>query len=168
VRTPHLLAAELEYPVIGSLDGQEGVNKLLAYVHNIKTEWKFLSAFTVQAVEELLERIVPDYRESFYDNISETVLLQAFGCMAADREVLPLQLEAGDIETIRLYFHGDTVEMVQKELEKMLVRLFDEDGDWTYFQPACHRFAVRICNAILNDSLENVFGVMREGVSYGG
>lgn len=160
IRTPHILPVDLEYPVLLNLEDLEGVDKAYAFVEAAKTEWEFLAHFNVEVVCRLLERYMQDYKENFYENVSEVVLLQALGCIIADQDVAQLQLNAGDIDAIRLYFEGDDLAAIQKNLENLTRKMLAEQSG--YFLHACRNLAVRIENGIRNDSLGAVFSVLAE------
>lgn len=161
ILAPHLLYAEPEYPVIGNIEKYDGVDKLYHYVNNIITEWRFLSEFPVLAVKELIERISAGGSD-FYENLSELVLLQAVGCSIAEKDVFQLQLSLEDIDTVRMYFIGDEIKMIEKEIIKILELLFKDNMDAEYFMAAVHNIAVRVKDGIDKAVLCNVFSVTLE------
>lgn len=155
IRTPHQLCMEAEYPVMRNLDGVDGVNHLYRYVEALRWEWSFLTQFPVEAVTELLERYVTGYEKNFYENIASVVLLQALGCYIADADIMQLQMSVEDVNALRIYFGEDSVEEIQKNLEQIVRNIFSAES--TYILPVCREYAVRIRNAMDNNTLGNIF-----------
>lgn len=143
---PHELPAALDYPVVCDLSRFEGVEKLQYYVDGLVMEWRFMADFPVSQVMELLKKASGGRPEDFCENVSVMVLLQALGCIIAEKPVKELCLDLPDIDTIRIYFMGDDKEQVEKELWKLCGGMLDEEGR-EYFGPAIRDIAVRIHNA---------------------
>lgn len=85
-----------------------GIDLILPYLSAICLEKTFLDAFSPTSIESLLQRIMPEYRTLFIDNICSHVLLDAIGCMAAHRSVADLQILPQDYPIIKDFF-GDCI-----------------------------------------------------------
>lgn len=157
IRAPHILPVELEYPVLADLGGLCGLDRAYAFAVSAKTEWEFLSVFRAEAVCGLLERYTPDYRQNFYENLSEVVLQQMLGCVIAQGDASQLWLNTKDVRVIASRFHGYDISQIQAFLEELVRRILGDKGG--YFVPVCRNLAARIWNGIENNSLDAVFCV---------
>ncbi len=154
----------LDYPAIGSVSTLCGADAVYQYICNIKTEWDFLNIFAPKRIEHLLERILPDYRNLYFDNISYTVLLTCLGCMIADKPVAMLELQADDEDMLESFFGNDSAEKAEQKIRmlisKLINRIFQGSaGIENYFLNTSNEYAVRIVNGIRNHSLGRVFGM---------
>jgi hypothetical protein len=152
----HLLT--LDYPTLRPVNDLCGVDAIYQYLYNIKVECGFLKAFESAGVEELLERVMPDYRELYYDNISYAVLFTAVGCMAAHKPVGRLLLTKGDLPAVEEYFKGDSEETAERKINSLLSAMFRKvyfDGGEMerYFRHLGREYAVRILNGLKHNSL---------------
>ena len=139
----HLLT--LDYPVMGRYENMCGIDRILEYLRSIRAEQQFLDCFPPAAVAGLLERIVPDYRALYLDNICEAVMLQAIQCAMAGKAIMELRLEAEDIVTIRKLIAGKSL----GDIEEMVVRIITLmirplPVDASYFTGAGRDCAVRL------------------------
>lgn len=156
----HILT--LDYPVLRPIGSLCGINAIYQYLCNIKTECKFLSAFDPKSVEALLGRIILDYRNNFYDNISYVVLLTGLGCIVAEKPVGLLELTNDDLESIEIYFRGDSVEKAEMKIRMLMSQLFimgfsgNQEME-EYFLSISADYAVIIVNALKNHCLDNIF-----------
>ena len=164
--SPHMLYKEPEYTMLGDISSLYGTDRLEGYIKCAITEWTFLSKFDTAAVTELLERTSKNYRETFFDNICETVLQQAVGCMAADVPAQQLYIEKEDADMVRLYFSGEDIDGIRKHVKKLAAQIIDEK-DMPYYENAFNNIASRINSSMKNNSIEQMFCDCRE-VSYGG
>lgn len=162
ILAPQVLYCEPEYPVIGKIENYDGVDKLYHYVNNIITEWRFLSEYPVLSVKEFIGKISEGGSDDFYDNVSEAVLLQTIGCIIAERDVFQLQLSQDDIDSVRVFFAGDDISIIEKGIMKIVQPVFEDNFDTLYFKPAVQNAAVRIKNGIDKNALCNVFSVTLE------
>lgn len=156
----HILT--LDYPVINAVYDLCGVDAVYKYVQHVKVENDFLKAFDGVQVETLLGRIMPDYKNLYYDNIAYAVLLMVTGCIIAGRPVGKLLLTGRDLSDIVQYFQGDSEEAAEYKinglLSDMFRNVFSDNGEMEeYFKGLGKEYAVRILNGIRNDSLPAVF-----------
>ena len=156
----HILT--LDYPTIKSLDTLCGVDAIDRYLRNIKTEWSFLNVFDPKCVEALLERIIPDYKNLFLDNISNAVLLTGIGCILAGKPVGMLELQKNDMELIGSFFGDASEEKAEEKIRMLISKLFrsgfPENAELEeYFLTTSKEYAVRIVNGIKNNALAGVF-----------
>lgn len=156
----HILT--LDYPTLRPINELSGIHAIYQYLCNIKMEWEFLGAFEAKCIEELLGRIMMDYRNLYYDNISYAVLFTVLGCMTADKPVGALKLNHGDMAAIEEFFRKDTAEKVEQKIRMLIVKLFDKAFQGNkdmkeYFLYSTSDYAVRILNGIKNNCLDTVF-----------
>lgn len=156
----HILT--LDYPTLKPIGSLCGINAIDQYLRNIKTEWEFLSAFDPNCIEALLGRIMVDYKNNYYDNISYEVLLIGLGCIVAEKPVGLLELTKNDLVYIENFFRGDPVEKAEMKIRMLLSQLFLQGFSGNqemeeYFQSISTDFAVRIVNALNHQCLDNVF-----------
>lgn len=148
----------LDYPTVNPIGNLCGVDAVYQYLCNIKIEWDFLNAFDTRRVESLLEKMFPDYRDLYLDNISNPVLLTCIGCMVAEKSLASLELEKNDLELIKTFFENDNVERAEQKIGVLIVKLFDSGfaGNTEmkkYFLNMSREYAFRIVNGIKNNSL---------------
>lgn len=158
----HILT--LDYPVIWSVYDSCGIDAIYRYVQHIRIENDFLKAFKTVQVEELLERVMPDYRKLYYGNIAYEVLLTVVGCIIVHKPVGRLLLTESDLSGIKQYFIEDNETAAENKINSLLSDMFQnvfcDKGDMEeYFKILGKDFAVRIVNGIRNDSLPAVFSV---------
>lgn len=158
----HLLT--LDYPTVRTINGLCGIDAVYLYLQHIKIENNFLKAFANQEVEQLLERVMPDYKKLYYDNIAYAVLIAMVGCMIANKSVGKLHLTDKDLLVIEKYFKDDNVESASKKITALFTiafkNVFHDDGEMErYFYCLGNDYAVRILNGIKCNSLHNIFYV---------
>lgn len=156
----HILT--LDYPTVRPINTLRGINAIYRYLCNIRTEEEFLSAFEPGCIKALLGRIVMDYKNLFYDNISYEILLTSLGCIVAEKPVGNLELVSDDLEIIQKFFEGDPAEKAEQKVRMLMSQLFhigySGNGDMDeYFQITSKDYAVRIVNGIKNHCLDGVF-----------
>jgi hypothetical protein len=156
----HILT--LDYPTVKPLDALCGIDAISLYLRNIKTEWSFLNAFDPKRVEALLERIIPDYKNLFLDNISNAVLLTSIGCILAGKPVGMLKLQRNDMELIKGFFGDASEEKAEQKIRMLISKLFrsgfPENTELEeYFLSTSKEYAFRIVNGIKYNSLAGVF-----------
>ncbi|SHO43282.1 DUF6179 domain-containing protein [Anaerocolumna xylanovorans] len=159
----HLLT--LDYPALRPVNDLCGVDAIYQYLHNIKIESDFLKAFGSVQVEELLERVMPDYRNLYYDNISYEVLLTVVGCIAANKPVGRLRLTKKDLSAVEEYFKGDSEETAEMKINSLLSdmfrRVYFDNGEMErYFCYLGREYAVRILNGLRHNSLPQIFYII--------
>lgn len=111
-------------------------------------------------MRQLLERVQSGNSTGYMGNLSELVLVTAFGCMITDRQLSQLRLFSQDIEAAEQYFRGDDLQRTEGKLRMLLRVLAEKSGRqiWvSYFDSLCHEYAVRIQNGIEYGNLETVF-----------
>lgn len=141
----HILT--LDYPALFMDYEKCGVNLILGYLKGIEIEKRFLDLFSPQAVSSLLERIQPEYRSIYLDNICYPVLLHAIGCMIAGKPVYELKICKEDWKEIHEYFKGDTIEKGQLKIKNLIHMITDrmEDAEaGSYLEGISREYAVRI------------------------
>ena len=154
----HLLT--LDYPTVNFPGEMCGINIIYQYLCDIVVEKGLLECFPEQAVTRLLRQVQSRIGTSYMGNLSEMVLVTAFGCMIADRRLMELSLSDQDIEAAEQYFSGDNLQKTEGKLKTLLRILAERSGrqEWVpYFDSLCHEYAVRIQNGIKYGTLETVF-----------
>ena len=154
----HLLT--LDYPTVNIHREMCGIDVIYQYLCDIVVEKDFLECFPQQAVRQLLERVQSGNSTGYMGNLSELVLVTAFGCMITDRQLSQLRLFSQDIEAAEQYFRGDDLQGTEGKLRMLLRVLAEKSGRqiWvSYFDSLCHEYAVRIQNGIEYGNLETVF-----------
>lgn len=160
----HLLT--LDYPTIKPINTICGVDAIYQYLCNIKIEWDFLNAFDTKGIENLLERIVFDYKNLYFDNISNVVLLTALGCILVKKPVGKLEIQKNDVELIKRYFEKDNEESAEEKIRMLISKLFENGFRGNkemekYFLNTSKDHAIRILNGIQKSSLNGVFPFKR-------
>lgn len=159
----HLLT--LDYPTLRPVNELCGVDAIYQYLYNIKIESGFLKAFESRRVEELLERVMPDYGQLYYDNIPYAVLFTVVGCIAANKPVGRLLLTKEDLPAVERYFKEDTGETAERKISSLLSDMFrkvyaDEGEMERYFCHLGREYAVRILNGLKYNSLPETFYIV--------
>lgn len=143
----HILT--LDYPTLFMNFNKCGVNLIFEYLTGVEIEKRFLDLFSRQAVVSLLERIQPEYKSIYLDNICYPVLLYAIGCMIVDRPVSDLEINKEDWREINLYFKDDTIEKIQLKMRNFIHVITDKMADkeaQSYLENISKEYAVRIGN----------------------
>lgn len=94
----HLLT--LDYPVLGSLGQECGIDVIWHYVNCIDMEVMFLRAFPKEYVRKLLDCVYGNYQELFI-NIPSVVVRNLLGWMMARQRFKPQPLTDSELETVR-------------------------------------------------------------------
>lgn len=152
----HLLT--LDYPTVNFHREMCGIDIIYQYLCDIVVEKGFLECFPEQAVRRLLKQ--GKTGTSYMGNLTEMVLVTAFGCMIADRRLTELSLSGRDMDAAEQYFSGDNLQKTEGKLKTLLRILAEKSGrqEWvSYFDSLCHEYAVRIQNGIKYGTLETVF-----------
>ncbi|MBQ9119062.1 MAG: hypothetical protein IJY09_03265 [Lachnospiraceae bacterium] len=141
----HLLT--LDYPSLGARPSSCGVALILDYLEDIIEENRFLHCFTPHAVTRLLRGILPEYRTLYLDNICEAVLLQAIGCVIAERPVTALELQITDLPVLQAWL--DDARGNLNERLRALIHLICTKAavDETHFLPMADYYATRLQHA---------------------
>jgi hypothetical protein len=161
----HLLT--LDYPTVGVITNLKGIDAIYQYLCNIKLENDFLQVFAPENIARRLERLMPDYKEAYYDNICDAVLLTIIGCYIADKSIGQLDLGDEDMIAVQGYFEGNEIEIVEGKIQHILAVLFQQvfsgnEEMKAYFMQSSRNYAVRIMNGIQNNSLSGVFGLYHQ------
>lgn len=156
----HLLT--LDYPTIRPVYELCGADAIYRYLSNIKIECDFLRAFEDVYIKRLMERVMPDYKNLYFDNIAYAVLITVLGCIAADKPVDILELTRSDLKSLNFYFGEDSEEELEHKVRSLLKilfqKVFQDNGVMEeYFSSLSRDYAVRIRNGIQNHSLEEIF-----------
>lgn len=148
----HILT--MDYPTLNMNFDKCGVNLIFEYLKAIEIEKRFLDQFSRQAVVQLLERIQPEYKSIYLDNICYPVLLNTVECVIADKPVYDLEIDKQDRENIRVYFKDDDVGKIELKIRKVIQLVTDRMADCEtqkYFSKISNEYAVRIFNTLQND-----------------
>ncbi|MCQ4746148.1 DUF6179 domain-containing protein, partial [Blautia producta] len=65
---------------------------------------------------------------AYKGNISEIVLVTAFGCMIADRRLSELSLCSQDMDAVKQYISGDDLQRTEGKLKMLLPVLAEKSG----------------------------------------
>jgi hypothetical protein len=150
----HLLT--LDYPLLNGNPDLCGVDLILEYLKKIQIEKAFLDCFDKKAVISLLEKIIPDYRALYLDNICYPVMLNAVGCFISGASVEKLKLNHADCDEIYFYFKDESIEKIETKITQIIkIMLKRKPESALYFAEASNSYAVRIWNGIQNGSLRN-------------
>lgn len=154
----HLLT--LDYPTYIPVGGLSGIDRIYEYLLDINLEKKFLEQFPEENIQGLLQQYQERYQVPYFDNLCELLILQAVGCIVADRPVSLLRLDRKALRTIRYQFADSEEEGIEKEMKGYIRMLCSGMADIKakeYFPSRAGDYAVRIRNGIENDNLEEVF-----------
>lgn len=154
----HLLT--LDYPTYKPDRNISGVDRIYEYLLDINMEREFLAQFPEENIRGLLLQFQERYRISYPDNICELVILQAVGCIIAERPVSLLRLDRKALRIIRYQFEDSEEAGIEREMKgyiRMLCsRMVDKKAE-EYFAVRAGDYAVRIRNGMENGNLEEVF-----------
>lgn len=154
----HLLT--LDYPTYIPVGGLSGIDRIYEYLLDINLEKKFLAQFPEENIQGLLQQYQQRYQVPYFDNLCELLILQAVGCIVADRPVSLLRLDRKALRTIRYQFADSEEAGIEKEMKGYIRMLCSGMADIKakeYFPSRAGDYAVRIRNGIENDNLEEVF-----------
>lgn len=154
----HLLT--LDYPTYIPVGGLSGIDRIYEYLLDINLEKKFLAQFPEENIQGLLQQYQQRYQVPYFDNLCELLILQAVGCIVADRPVSLLRLDRKALRTIRYQFADSEEEGIEKEMKGYIRMLCSGMADIKakeYFPSRAGDYAVRIRNGMENDNLEEVF-----------
>lgn len=154
----HLLT--LDYPTYIPVGGLSGIDRIYEYLLDINLEKKFLAQFPEENIQGLLQQYQQRYQVPYFDNLCELLILQAVGCIVADRPVSLLRLDRKALWTIRYQFADSEEEGIEKEMKgyiRMLCSGLTDKKAKEYFPSRAGDYAVRIRNGMENDNLEEVF-----------
>lgn len=154
----HLLT--LDYPTYKPGSNISGVDRIYEYLLNINMEREFLAQFPEENIRGLLLQFQERYRISYPDNICELVILQAVGCIIAERPVSLLRLDRKALSIIRYQFEDSEEAGIEREIKgyiRMLCSGMSDKKAKEYFAARAVDYAVRIRNGMENDNLEEVF-----------
>lgn len=156
----HILT--LDYPTIKPLGNLTGVDAIYQYLYNIKLEWQFLRAFPDEAIIGLMNRMMPDYEELFFDNICSQVLRNAIACVIVEKPISNLKIEADDLKIIDTFFNlksreslNSTIQMITKQIVKQA--FFSNAMLLDYLLLDSEEHTILLENAMKNDTLEYIF-----------
>lgn len=94
-----LIHVTVEYPTCPPLTGLVGVEYIEALLRRLALENRFLCYFSPEAVDALLTREHPDYRDTVM-NIYKPVLRAALGCVLTGHPVESLEYDEGKLSAI--------------------------------------------------------------------
>ena len=94
----HILT--LDYPVLISQEHLCGIDRILAYLHCVEAEQKFLGKIPEPLVRQVLCARQPDYRDLF-ENLAGMMLGYCLGCMIAGKPLSCGRFEETDYEAMK-------------------------------------------------------------------
>ena len=154
----HLLT--LDYPTYIPVGGLSGIDRIYEYLLDINLEKKFLAQFPEENIQGLLQQYQERYQVPYFDNLCELLILQAVGCIIAERPVSLLRLDRKALRTIRYQFADSEEAGIEREIKgyiRMLCSGLTDKKAKEYFPSRAGDYAVRIRNGMENDNLEEVF-----------
>ena len=154
----HILT--LDYPSMSRYDRRCGTDLIFQYLRDIETESRLLSCFDAGAVRRLLAKTEERFDICYMDNICSLVLLNAVGCMIAERSFSELTLGKEDVRRIEIYFLEDSLESIERKTGGYVRAIIDAAGfgaSKEHFLTAVREYAIRIHNGTENGSLDAVF-----------
>ncbi len=154
----HILT--LDYPTLIDSPDKCGIDLILHYLKYIENEKIFLDLFERKYVIRLLQKIQPEYQSLYYDNICYPVLLNAIGCIIAEKPVPKLTLDGKDCKDIEFYFKGDDLERIELKVRRMIHILTDKMSNsevQMYLEQVANDYAVRIWNGLQKGYLARLF-----------
>lgn len=154
----HILT--LDYPTLFANSDLCGIDLIFHYLKNIENETIFLDLFDQKYVIRLLQKLQPDYKSLYYDNICYPVLLNAIGCLIADQPVSKLILDGNACKDIDFYFKGDDMEKIEFKIRNLIHILTDKISNrdvQMYLEQAANDYSVRLWNGMQNGYLDRMF-----------
>ncbi len=147
----------LDYPVLKDISEYTGIDKVFEYIRYICLEQKFLKLFPNEYVKSILSKSDKCWKESF-DNICETVFIYVIGHMLAGKSLTEFKLQEEDYSYIQELFMKNSLEIIKKQLEDLLVVLINNyyEGDrelLDYLLRDISEIIVRLKNAVDNKVL---------------
>lgn len=151
----HILT--MDYPLLTGNPDFVGIDLIYQYLKGIQTEISFMNHFHKQSVIELMGRVMPGYEKRYMDNLCAPVLLNAVGCVIAERSVSELLLDSNDLAEVKEYFAGDDLAQTENKVGWVIRLLMKSMPDKAaYFEKIARDYAVRILNGMRYDSLEQI------------
>ena len=141
----HLLT--LDYPSLGARPSGCGVALILDYLDDITEENRFLHCFEPHAVTRLLRGILPEYRTLYLDNICEAVLLQAIGCVIAERPVSALKLQLTDLPVLQEWLNDAKSNLSERLAAFIRLHCGKAGVKEAHFLPMADYYATRLQHA---------------------
>lgn len=157
---PHDHILTLDYPTVNHYGNLCGIDLIYEYLCDIETESRLLSCFETAAVKELLGRTEERFGIRYMENLCALVLLNAIGCVIAERPLQSLTLADNEIEKIRRYFQEDDLQTVGQKTGAYIRIITEAAGCGEiqdYFQVLRREYALRIFNGVEHRSLGGVF-----------
>ena len=154
----HILT--LDYPTMNMNFEKQGVNLIFDYLSDIEVEKTFLDLFDCERIEGLLEKIQPEYRSLYLDNICDPVLLTVIGCVISDRPIRTLELNERDCQDIEIYFAGDSKEKIQFKITNLITQItrpLKNPKMQDYLKKAATSYTSRIHFAIKQRAWHSIF-----------
>lgn len=119
-----------------------------------------MAQFPEENIQGLLQQYQERYQVPYFDNLCELLILQAVGCIIAERPVSLLRLDRKALRTIRYQFADSEEAGIEREIKgyiRMLCSGLTDKKAKEYFPSRAGDYAVRIRNGMENDNLEEVF-----------
>lgn len=156
----HILT--LDYPVIGGnviKRGEHtlcGIDLIYEYLKGIWSEKQFMAHFGRQEIINLMQSLYGEYESLYLDNLCEPVLLNAAGCLIAQKPVLTLEVGREGLCLLENYFENCTTAQIAAKLQPYILAL-TENIEWFRQTPAL--YAPFIKNALEHKSLDKIFQI---------
>ena len=156
----HILT--LDYPVIGGNAIKRGelplcgIDLIYEYLKGIWSEKRFLAHFGRQEIINLMHSLYGEYESLYLDNLCEPVLLNAAGCLIAQKPVQALEVGRDGLCILENYFKNCTTAQIAAKLQPCILAL-TENTEWFRHTPAL--YAPSIKNAIKHKNLESLFQI---------
>lgn len=156
----HILT--LDYPVIGGnviKRGEHtlfGIDLIYEYLKGIWSEKQFMAHFGRQEIINLMQSLYGEYESLYLDNLCEPVLLNAAGCLIAQKPVLTLEVGRDGLCLLENYFENCTPAQIAAKLQPYILAL-TENTEWFLQTPAL--YAPFIKNALEHKSLDKIFQI---------
>ncbi|HIU76286.1 MAG TPA: hypothetical protein IAC62_10415 [Candidatus Pelethocola excrementipullorum] len=154
----HMLT--LDYPTLRQNYDSCGIDLIYEYLKDINLEKGFLEQFPAESIRGLLRRFQGHFKIPYMENLCNLVMLQAIGCIIAERPVSQLELDEDGLEMIQYQFEGSKEVEMEAELRNYIriltSRIEGEDAE-TYFAHQAREYTIRIRQGIEGNCLEEMF-----------
>lgn len=156
----HILT--LDYPVIGGnaiRKGEHalcGIDLIYEYLKGIWSEKRFMAHFERQEIINMMHSLFGEYESLYLDNLCEPVLLNAAGCLIAQKPVKTLEVGRDGLCILENYFENCTAAQIAAKLKPCIAAL-TENAEW--FRKIPILCAPYIENAVKNKNLEKIFQI---------
>jgi hypothetical protein len=156
----HDMPCSIDYQLCFSVDHLIGVEYIYEYLRRFKLEQDFISQFSEEKIESLLSGFHKD-SEHMLINIFELVFINVLGCAMLNLSIDVLDIPVKERSWLRNQLVGLNKEEILIKLTNSFHKVFDEllpDTEIkTYALEILPQLAVRVCNNLQTDSLQEIF-----------